>query len=156
MTVCVGTRVAKVGGEEAGGDNPLGLGAQEVRPGDGSAPRPDAAAVWGGWPIFRRWPYCGIWEQQYIRDRRRRVRQRTEKELPPGAARIASPYDPDARVGIKRSTRWDGYKLHLTETCDADGANPHLITHTPASSNTLSMSILRLRDVASEPPCFKP
>ena len=60
---------------------------------------------------------------------RRTVRQRTGKELPPGAQRIISPYDPDARVGIKRSTRWDGYKLHLTETCDADGTTPHLITH---------------------------
>ena len=70
-----------------------------------------------------------VWEQQYVRDRRRTVRQRTGKELPPGAQRIISPYDPDSRVGIKRSTRWDGYKLHLTETCDADGAIPHLITH---------------------------
>ena len=69
-----------------------------------------------------------VWEQQYVRDRRRTVRQRTGKELPPGAQRIISPYDPDPRVGIKRSTRWDGYKLHLTETCDADGATPHLHT----------------------------
>ncbi|WP_370340176.1 IS1182 family transposase [Catenulispora sp. MAP5-51] len=71
----------------------------------------------------------GVWDQQYVRDRRRTVRQRTGKELPPGAQRIVSPYDPDARVGIKRSTRWDGYKLHLTESCDADGTTPHLITH---------------------------
>jgi len=70
-----------------------------------------------------------VWEQQYVRDRRRVVRQRTGKELPPGAQRIISPHDPDSRVGIKRSTRWDGYKLHLTESCDADGATPHLITH---------------------------
>lgn len=70
-----------------------------------------------------------VWEQLYVRDRRHAVRQHTGKELPPGAQRIISPYDPDARVGIKRSTRWDGYKLHLTETCDADGTTPHLITH---------------------------
>lgn len=48
-----------------------------------------------------------VWEQQYVRDKRRGVQQRTGKELPPGAQRIVSPYDPNARVGIKRSTRWD-------------------------------------------------
>ena len=55
-----------------------------------------------------------VWEQQYVRDRRRGVRQRTGRELPPGAQRSVSPYDPDSRVGIKRSTRGDEYKLHLT------------------------------------------
>jgi transposase len=38
--------------------------------------------------------------------------------LPPGHARIASPYDLDARWGVKRGTFWLGYKLHITETCD--------------------------------------
>jgi transposase len=38
--------------------------------------------------------------------------------LPPGHARIASPYDTDARWGAKRDTFWLGYKLHITETCD--------------------------------------
>ena len=38
--------------------------------------------------------------------------------LPPGHARIASPYDLDARWGVKRDTFWLGYKLHITETCD--------------------------------------
>jgi transposase len=38
--------------------------------------------------------------------------------LPPGHARIASPYDTDARWAAKRGTFWLGYKLHLTETCD--------------------------------------
>ena len=53
----------------------------------------------------------------------REVIRRREKEpegdgLPPGHARIASPYDTDARWGAKRGTFWLGYKLHLTETCD--------------------------------------
>jgi transposase len=48
---------------------------------------------------------------------------RREKEpdgdgLPPGHARIASPYDLDARWGVKREEFWCGYKLHITETCD--------------------------------------
>lgn len=53
----------------------------------------------------------------------REVITRREKEpegdgLPPGHARIASPYDPDARWGVKREEFWCGYKLHITETCD--------------------------------------
>jgi transposase len=51
------------------------------------------------------------------------VIKRREKEpegdgLPPGHARIASPYDTDARWGVKREEFWLGYKLHITETCD--------------------------------------
>jgi len=53
----------------------------------------------------------------------REVIRRREKEpegdgLPPGQARIASPYDLDARWGVKRDAFWLGYKLHVTETCD--------------------------------------
>jgi len=40
--------------------------------------------------------------------------------LPPGRFRLTSPYDTDARWGGKRDTFWNGYKLHLTETCDGD------------------------------------
>ena len=36
--------------------------------------------------------------------------------LPPGRARIVSPYDPDARYGEKRGKGWLGYKAHYTET----------------------------------------
>jgi hypothetical protein len=38
--------------------------------------------------------------------------------LPPGHMRIASPYDTDARWGVKREEFWLGYKLHISETCD--------------------------------------
>ncbi len=53
----------------------------------------------------------------------REVVRRREKEpegdgLPHGKARIASPYDTDARWGVKRDAFWLGYKLHVTETCD--------------------------------------
>ena len=53
----------------------------------------------------------------------REVIKRREKEpegggLPPGHLRIASPYDLDARWGVKREEFWLGYKLHVTETCD--------------------------------------
>jgi transposase len=51
------------------------------------------------------------------------VIKRREKEpegdgLPPGHLRIASPYDTDARWGVKREEFRLGYKLHVTETCD--------------------------------------
>ncbi|MGW7731175.1 hypothetical protein ACWGJ6_49250, partial [Streptomyces canus] len=35
------------------------------------------------------------------------------------AARLASPYDPDARWAAKgEDLFWMGYKVHLTETCE--------------------------------------
>jgi transposase len=57
--------------------------------------------------------------------------------LPPGRCRITSPYDTDARYGGKRDLVWNGYKLHISETCDAEPATdddvlaepPNLITH---------------------------
>ena len=45
----------------------------------------------------------------------------------PSAQYIGSPYDLEARYSQKRSTSWVGYKIHLTESCDAD--LPHLITN---------------------------
>jgi transposase len=53
----------------------------------------------------------------------REVIKRRQKEpegegLPPGHTRIVSPYDTDARWGVKRDTFWLGYKLHVSETCD--------------------------------------
>ncbi|MDQ3153444.1 MAG: IS1182 family transposase [Actinomycetota bacterium] len=54
----------------------------------------------------------------------REVIKRREAEvegLPPGRSRIASPYDTDARWGVKRDTFWNGYKVHVSETCDTAG-----------------------------------
>jgi hypothetical protein len=48
--------------------------------------------------------------------------------------RINSPYDPEARYGKKRETRWTGYKVHITETCEEDA--PHLITHVATTTAT--------------------
>ena len=70
-----------------------------------------------------------VWLQQYRREPGRdgsQVRWRAEEELPPLTDRIVSPYDPTARYGKKRSTQWLGYKVHFTETCEAD--QPLLIT----------------------------
>ena len=49
---------------------------------------------------------------------RRRDKEPDGDGLPPGHIRIASPYDTDARWGVKRGQFWLGYKLHITETCD--------------------------------------
>ena len=66
-----------------------------------------------------------VWIQQFYHDQGR-VRWREPADQPPVSSRIHSPYDPEARYARKRDTDWIGYKVHLTETCDAD--RPHLIT----------------------------
>ncbi len=61
------------------------------------------------------------------------VRLRPVQGRGPGD-RVESPYDTDARFRTKAGTRWTGYMVHLTETCDADA--PHLVVHadtTPAN-----------------------
>ena len=67
-----------------------------------------------------------IWVQQYVHQDEV-LRWRTNKETPPATVRIVSPFDFEARQAKKRDTRWLGYKVHLTETCDLD--QPKLITH---------------------------
>jgi transposase len=63
------------------------------------------------------------------------LRWRTGDEQPPAAVRITSPDDLEARYRSTRETHWVGYKVHLTETGDAD--HPDLITQvmtTPATT----------------------
>ena len=78
-----------------------------------------------------------------------RASWRTGDEQPPAAVRIASPYDLEARYSSKRETHWVGYKLHLTETCDAD--HPDLITQvmtTPATTQDSVMGPAIQQDLA--------
>ena len=75
-----------------------------------------------------------VWTEQYINDAGA-LRWREVKEIPTPGDMISSPYDAEARYSSKRSVEWVGYKVHLTESCDAD--TPHLITNvetTPAAS----------------------
>jgi hypothetical protein len=74
-----------------------------------------------------------VWVQRYYRDQQQ-VRWRGKGELPSSAALIVSPYDTDARYGIKRGVGWEGYKAHLTETCAPD--RPHLIVHAATTTAT--------------------
>jgi transposase len=65
---------------------------------------------------------------------KRCVRFKANRELPPAAESLASPYDADARSRHKRETSWTGYMVHVSETCEPTA--PHLLTHvhtTPAS-----------------------
>jgi hypothetical protein len=62
--------------------------------------------------------------QQFVIDQHGRRRPRTDKDgFPPGGRQIRSPYDLDTRFARRGNTRWSGYLLHVTETCDADGPN---------------------------------
>lgn len=74
------------------------------------------------------------WDQQYHRDGQE-VRWREGKDLPPGEQRLASPYDPDARYGVKRGHGWTGYKVHLTESCEPD--LPHLVVNVETTTATV-------------------
>ena len=77
-----------------------------------------------------------VWAAQYAEEEGR-LRWRATDELPPCAEQICSPYDPDARYSTKREAGWVGYKVQLTETCDAACVGPHLITNvetTPATT----------------------
>ncbi len=48
-----------------------------------------------------------------------RAREADTDGLPPGRARLSSPYDTDARWAAKGDDLyWNGYKVHITETCD--------------------------------------
>jgi transposase len=72
-------------------------------------------------------PLRRVWVQQFFVEEGR-CRWRSNENIPPPALMSASPYDLDARLGVKRNHGWLGYKVHLTEPCDDD--QPPLIVHT--------------------------
>lgn len=75
-----------------------------------------------------------IWVQQYYGPEPE-PRWRRDRDVPPAAQLIHSPYDLEARYSLKRGMAWVGYKDHMTEMCDED--MPHVITHvatTPATT----------------------
>jgi len=80
-----------------------------------------------------------VWLQHFYYDQDT-LHWRNADEEPPAATLIATPYDPEARFCVKRETFWCGYKVHLTETCDAE--TPPLITQvetTPATEQDISV-----------------
>jgi len=81
-----------------------------------------------------------IWVQNYRCDNGQ-LHWREPSDIPAATRFINSPYDQEARYGKKYSMRWTGYKVHLTETCEAD--QPHLLIHvatTPAPNSDVSMT----------------
>ncbi|MEV0623900.1 transposase [Nonomuraea sp. NPDC050404] len=70
-----------------------------------------------------------IFLQNFLLDGSGRPRPRTDTDgLPPGLLRIISPYDLQARFAIRGDTRWSGYLLHITETCQEEDTSVNLIT----------------------------
>lgn len=81
-----------------------------------------------------------VWIQHYHADAQN-TPWRPDGELPPSALLITSPYDVEARYSRKKSTTWTGYKVHFTETCEADA--PHLIVEvTPTAATTADGDIV--------------
>ncbi|MBA3468426.1 MAG: transposase [Herpetosiphonaceae bacterium] len=74
-----------------------------------------------------------VWIQQYYGPGDP-PRWRTDDDAPPSPLLIHSPYDDEAHYSIKRGEPWVGYKVHLTESCDADA--PRLITHVETTAAT--------------------
>jgi transposase len=68
-----------------------------------------------------------VWERHFGRSDKGEVIWRPEAQLSKAATSIESPYEPQARHSNKHELCWTGYKVHLTETCEAD--LPHVITH---------------------------
>lgn len=86
-----------------------------------------------------------VWLAQYVVVESQ-ARFRDPTDMPPVAAQIESPYEPEARYGEKRGHPWIGYKVHVTETCDEE--RPHLVTQVdtmlaPASDFTDLATIQR-------------
>jgi transposase len=75
-----------------------------------------------------------VWAEQYIAPPGP-VRFRDKQDLGPSADLIASPYDTEARYSSKRGMEWLGYKVHFTESCDAN--QPRLLTHVATTPATL-------------------
>ncbi|MFI6604800.1 hypothetical protein ACIBHX_51995 [Nonomuraea sp. NPDC050536] len=90
--------------------------------------------------------------QNYVRTVYARGREVVERRrplrdggqgLPPGRHRLASPYDPDTRWSAKTDVFWNGYKVHISETCGTSGdgeasAPPNLITNVATTDATVA------------------
>jgi transposase len=88
---------------------------------DASEAQPDLRAV----PMVK--TLRDVWRVHYARQGSGPPRWRSGAELPPVGERLQSPYDPEMHYSTKRQMEWSGYKVHVTEVCDADAA--HLITN---------------------------
>jgi transposase len=91
-----------------------------------------------------------IWVQQFYLDEAQ-VNWREKGNLPPAERILVSPFDRDARYAYKRGTKWTGYKVHLTETCEPESLN--LITHVhtaPAPEHDVHVTEMVQSDLLSQ------
>lgn len=75
-----------------------------------------------------------VWVQQFQQEEGR-LSLRSLANSPPSAVRLNSPYDDEARYATKRELHWLGYKVHLSETCEA--GSPNLLTQVHTTPATL-------------------
>jgi transposase len=68
-----------------------------------------------------------VWDEQYDPAKPGSHPTLQERRGRGPSGRVESPYDPEARYRNRRSKRWTGYVVHLSETCDPD--RPRVITH---------------------------
>ena len=76
-----------------------------------------------------------IWSMHYVREKppdssktkHYSLRLKQGDEIPPVRMKPQSPYDPETRYGNKRTKKWVGYKVHLSESCDEN--RPRFLTH---------------------------
>ncbi len=71
------------------------------------------------------------WVQEFVLTKGK-IGMRFKEDLAPAPQRMRSPYDIEMRYGIKGAKTWEGYRLHLTESCDED--KPHLLVHTDTTA----------------------
>ena len=96
-----------------------------------------------------------VWQQHFERVQGR-IKWR-DGPLVCNEERVVSPYDLEARQSRKRETEWLGYKVHVSETCEAED-EVHLITQvntTPATTQDVEetaplLERLRERELAPE------
>jgi transposase len=73
-----------------------------------------------------------VWQQQGGASTAGRWQVCDPNALPTASQAVDSPYAPEARFATKRGRHWVGYKVHLTESCDADA--PHRLTQGETTS----------------------
>ena len=75
-----------------------------------------------------------VWQRHYTRNETGEIHWQKNALLSRAATAIESPYDTEARHSNKRQLSWTGYKVHVSETCDAD--LPRLITNVLTTAAT--------------------
>lgn len=66
------------------------------------------------------------------------MRWKKNREMPKSSEQIRSPYETEVRQGKKRKHRWNGYKVHITESCSE--GKPRLVTNVETTMATVNDS----------------